>query len=79
MTEQSFVFIGEKKISHLWYRLVLRPPHDLGVRDEDIDAVGERRILDHHPPKVLPGRVEDNGLLNEISRLIWTVAGVRSV
>lgn len=68
MTEQSFVFVGESRVSNVWYRVLARPSNPNHIWTSPFDFAtffhnGQRL-------KVIPGRVEDPELLDAITKYL---------
>uniref|UniRef100_A0A5S6QR44 AMOP domain-containing protein n=1 Tax=Trichuris muris TaxID=70415 RepID=A0A5S6QR44_TRIMR len=60
LCDQSFVHVGETRLSHVWYRIVTRPQYRW--KQPRLDLRDQKATLLHE------GRVEDTGLLDEITR-----------
>lgn len=57
---QTFAHIGEHRLSHVWYRIISRPEFRYRMR--------ERNLINQNEPVLVPGRVEDKFLLDQITR-----------
>ncbi|CDW54207.1 VWD and NIDO and AMOP domain containing protein [Trichuris trichiura] len=60
LCDQSFVHVGETRLSHVWYRIITRPQYRWKQPGLDLH--------DHETALQYDGRVEDNKLLDEITR-----------